>query len=242
MADAVHFATVEDVMTPSNSAGFSGFPAPLCETSVAPTLFPISIVLSSVIFWYWQVRLWQISNDISVTAGSGIGSDTCSLLAVVVGNTAGFTIPTRELDLIKQGQWKGFPLDVSGSGGGTLHLFDSDGTAVNPAVAKGAFFNPAFWVECALVADDGINHIEMNLDSRTPFVGPLTGTINATFDSNSFNLYYQVVKSGTASFNASQFDFTPAFGETDAFWPYAAADTTPIYDSTTGATLQDPRN
>jgi hypothetical protein len=68
--------------------------------------------------------------------------------------------------------------------------------------------------------------------------------MTATIDGKNITLYLWIDLSlepfgnpGVMSVTATQFDLDPV-----EFWPYAAKDASPLYNTTTGAQLQSPLN
>lgn len=126
---------------------------------------------------------------------------------------------TRELDLI-------FPVSkdntlASGDFGFNLHFYPS----VN---FDGSDYRPGLFVAGSYVT------ITFNT-APSALPGIPDGSFTINIDGQSTLMHY--TNPSTLTITCTQFDFTPS-----EFWPYAAVDSSPIYNTTTGAQLQDPRN
>lgn len=233
MADPVHFATVEDTVTPAQSSGFSGFPAPLITSPGVPDpslFFPVAMPFTECIEKFWRIKKWAVATDFVQTAGAQVATFLSQTMNG--GSTA-----TRENELVLQGQYIacGLPVDVNGTVGdvGAFELFRFP---PSPGIyTTGGDLYPAINIGSNLDVDDGINKIRVNL-SQDPTGA--AGSITATVDGHNVTLYHRPeVQTGDGAYSITFMDFTPV-----EWWPYAAEDASPIYDTATGAQLQNPRN
>lgn len=216
MADAVHFLTYDDEATPANASRCNGFPAPFSIGTPA-AIYPISVAFTKIIKWFWRVKNWRLTTDLSVDGDviSG-GAVTCSIIFGAA----------RELDLVQPQS-----LVFQAASGVFLFNFEFFGEAgPTPGIT---FSAPNYKPSIQFTGD---------ADTRVTFatnptgLGTPDGTIVMLIDGEACNLYYFILFGGTVV-TCTNFSLDPVL-----FWPYAAADTTPIYNTTTGAQLQDPRN
>lgn len=251
MADAVHDLTNNDNDAPGGAwSGVNGFPWPFGTASTGTgTDNPVKISFTDAVKWFRRVKNWKVT-----TSGCSLtlAGTTVSLQS---GNmTAGSGFPTRELDLLKTGPitggdqltWGKFDTDGSGNTSScdiayaglvsfppwVMDDISNPASDLWPGFITGAVANLSF--SPSGTAEVRFAYNPANLSAATG------GTMTITIDGYSVTLYYSVIlgsSAGSATFNPGAIAFDPV-----EYWPYAAADTSPIYNTSTGAQLQDPRN
>lgn len=215
MADRVYFATVQDDATPANTSGFNCFPFPFVQ-SASDAFHPIAISLDECIEYWWRIKSWNLSTDVVVTNGP-----------VHTPMPSGDMTPdptnaSRELDL-----------ELAS----TAHLFSLGGAGEFTVVAdinqnSGTLYP---WLEffstIGLVAIVSFNPASPGL----PYVsaGSFTGHVN----SHPITVYMFTNSSTGTTIAGSFLDFTPI-----EWWPYANSDGLPVWNTTTGAQLVNPRS
>jgi hypothetical protein len=200
--------------------------------------YPLTLTKAQIIEWYWRVRFWTLTTDFKATVRA---------TSLTLDNSLNYTQgPTRERDLIL------LPSDKT---------FEATGTAAGPGAASGvsgvSFFNiapamyrqpnsadylPYFLIQGTIAALESGDLSQLVFGSRPADVPGYAGTITANVYGKTLPLYYRedIVDSGTGgtwSFVHTTFDLTPL-----EWWPYAAEDASPIYDTTDGSQLQSPLN
>jgi hypothetical protein len=223
MSDRVPFGTNEDTATPANSSGFNGFPFPYTPGGSGDD-FPIAVPLADCIEIYWRIKNWNISTDIIVTDSSPTPPDTYPMQSGDMTPSA--SNATRELDLI-------FSID---------HQFQEPTGAwsipfgvIPPINESGETFYPAIVLSASLGGPFAVVSFNPSVVGF-PFVaaGSFTGSVKGL----PITVYMFLNSSISGlSITGSFLDITPI-----EWWPYAAKDGSPIYDTSTGAQLQDPRN
>ena len=234
------------------SSGWSGFPfswIPGVGVTSASGIFPPGPVsLQTAGYYYWRVRKWHLSGTIALSRDyddgmGGTGTITCTATFDDIQDVwAG--IATRERDLILNN-------DMTATFNGT---WDSSSPTVQSGAATAHFalfssLGQRLWFD----ATSGTNYYPY-LDF-TPFMDVIT--IPGTTDNSMTAIAQASPPSGnraTTNFNGinvSMYGDTgyfltsadcslvlaPASGTADAFWPYANADGSPKYNTTTGALL-----
>lgn len=234
MADRVRFLTWNDTVTPAKSSGGNGFPAPFNATA-AVDVYNTQVTLADCLKWYWRVKEWKVTADLLVTGPGGTAF-------IVSGQTATVVLgPATELDMIQQGNhWLHNAMASGGTNpAGATHaallLFGNGAVSPEPAIKFDAP-NHFPWLEVNAIVGTIIDGY-VQFDSIQANVSPPDGSITAIVDGYAVTLYYQSHLDPGTTLTGSSLVFTPV-----SYWPYAAADGTPIYDSATGAELQDPRN
>lgn len=168
---------------------------------------------------WWRVKLWQVITDVESTT-SGV---TTTLPSGTIPDD-NFPLFQSELDLArqinKQKDYKqilgtsSIRFSIGGGAGGGPGILNASGTYY-------PYFN--------LSGDAGIS---ITTDSTGSPTDSFTGTFNGS------NVPIYIFDPGVDSYTATQLDITPV-----EWWPYASrADGSPIWNTTTGAQLQDPTN
>lgn len=229
MADAVHFLTVNDTVTPANSSGCNGFPTPYVDydalTAPEKEYYPELNAFTDLIKWYWRVKNWTVATDLTVD-GNALAGGT---LAIVSG-------ASRERDLLYPDQALVFNL-ANGFFDLTFAFFVAPTLTSIPAIGREAAGDLRLGLQFYGTYDDGAGN-SVDFSSVATAVSPVTDSIIINLDNGAqlYALNYKII-AGTPAVVNTFFLLDPVL-----FWPYAALDTTPIYNTTTGAQLQDPRN
>lgn len=219
MADAVHFASTENGGPNLGSSGWNGFPTPYNDGTKDAAQFVIIVSFDDLIKWYWRSAKWTLTTDLVLTPTGG------SPFSVASGQ--GGLVVATELDLVQQNSIN------SAVGNFNLRLFDTDGTGLifTPSIAQiGTDLKPSAEINAA-IAPGASSFV---FSTRSDVIPTPDGTLTANIDGNPIPLFYTAT-GGTLS--GSQVDWTIS-----EYHAYAASDGSPIYDTTTGAQLQDPRN
>lgn len=191
---------------------------------------PFTTSQQKLIEYCRRVKLWSLSTDFTMTDSLG------ATFAMTNGTIPQiFGMPTREremlvgsnLESVAQWSWAtsytndiaSFQLFQDGAGG---RLFRNAGNLYPYLNVVATIFNNTLAESVALVS----------LSSGGAFA------LNGTIDTIEFPLYVTIDGTPQPTYTVSNFDLTPV-----EWWPYAAlSDGSPIYDTSTGAQLQDPRN
>lgn len=238
MADRVRFLTRNDTVTPANSSGANGFSFPSYTGPGAEDELPFTIealTLEEAIRWRWRVKNWEVTTDFQ--AGD---------LALPSGDMTPTSIE-REEDLIGITH---NAFEVVGGGEEstafvTLWLFgpppESYPFSIGSVSRSGSDYRPFVQISGAIIpfGSEFSEDLSFHTDpAAIDLFAPVQGEITALIDGKEIPLYYSQNFIGEAPvFTITQLEFTPV-----EFWPYAAAGGSPIYNTTTGAQLQDPRN
>lgn len=244
MADAVHYLCATDSsMPPVTATGCTGWPFLLSYTSPTDD-YPIIVpeeestnTSASIARWFYRVKKWKISTDFTVTDSATPTPNVYSLTSGTLPN--GFVNnPTRELDTImamstgnNQFREYGFPYTVNGTSfaqTGQIDIVSSlnAGPSVAPIIVSGSDFYPYLFLDVTL---DSIN-----LSFNDPAA---TDSVSGSIDGIPITIQIFDASGGLDTYSITQFDITP-----EEYWPYAAADGSPIYDTSSGAVLQNPQN
>jgi len=175
---------------------------------------------------WWRIYNWDCSNGATATI-NGTNYTAASGACVRLGSA------TRELDLVDPLNSPSFATP-SGDGGGDFTFFGED------FVDSGRFY-PFFGFSYQF----GIGGQGVLISTQTPsplasppWVFSKSGTISVFGKSYGVSLYTSTATGQTASGDIGTITITPS-----AYWPYASRkDGSAIYDTSTGAQLQDPRN
>lgn len=236
MSDIVRYVTRMDTSTPpTTETGFNGFPFlwkwgnPSIDPH--PEFYPISMPLeeatntsASIARLHKRVKKWKLTTD---AAAADVGGGTHVLSSGTLTNSS-FN-PTRELENIQD------PAGLHGDRSYSFTVLDN-GISSNAGqlliISTGSFYvdGTDYYPNLQLTISLTVTNIRFRDSTGSdPF-------ITGTFDGIPVKVYYETVSGGN-TFSMSQFDLVPV-----EFWPYAAADGSAIYDTTTGAVLQDPKN
>jgi len=219
MADRVPFATINDSVIISRSSGFNGFPFPFASGSVASR--PFAANYHDCIKWWWRVKNWTISTDLQEV-------DNTSATWTLANGTMnpGGSNAARELNLIG-GVAHEFGIGDATTNGFTAAFFGSTGSRI---ILNSGQYYPDI---------TGIGFVGPNTaDGRVSiFLGSVPGLpeISGTIDGYTIPIAYDATTFAPSSFTFSTFVMTPV-----EYWPYAATNGSPIYNTSTGAQLQSP--
>jgi hypothetical protein len=243
MADSVHYlCRVDPAVSPTTESGCTGFPFLFGYGSLG-VAYPIAVPLeestnthASIARWFYRVRKWNISTDFSVTDSSTPTPnvwtlDNGDLLDPVSGSN-----PTTELDTILYAgalhSQRIYNFQFTENGGPLLEVGEIDIVTPNlipsiaPVIVSGSDHYPSL-----------VMSIILDKITITTIPTGATTSISGSIDGLPLTIYLEDTSGGSDTYTFGSFDLTPS-----EFWPYAAADGSPIYDTTTGAVLQDPRN
>lgn len=237
MADAVHFlCRVDPNMPPVTFSGCNGFNfltkwgSP--SGGPSPESYPIVVPLeektnatASIARWHKRVKKWKLTTNAFGTDGLGT---TYALQNGVLLN--GLNNPTRELQNIANpanafSDRIYLPTElVNGSPVGVVGQLS--------VISGGSFYNNAGAYSPFLQLFIPLTAANIRFSNFTGTDPSMVGSI----DGLPITVFWEPA-GGAFTFTMSQFDLVP-----DEYWPYAAKDGSPIYNTTTGAVLQDPRN
>lgn len=227
MSDAVHFATRNDTMTPANSSGFNGFAYPFTTGSTgAGTANPLNMTFPEAVKHWWRVRNYAVSAVTPWTLTSAGITYTFS-----GGNLSVITGPSRELDFLNQRNQLWGETTATESAGLSFVLDPSLFFPTGYIRGAGTTLWPALIISGNISNPFGTSFVNFG-NFQT------SGSFNVSIDGMSFTTGYDStsVLPGD-SFTVGDLVFTAI-----EYWPYAAADGSAIYDTTTGVALQNPRN
>lgn len=227
MSDRVRFGSWNDLITPSQSSGFNGFtyPSVFSQSTGAGTGYPVGVSLDKAIKWLWRVKEWTVAWSGSVTYSPDTGTFTTTQL------TRSPVTATTELALAVQGGLTQSHSDAIAHQSATLLFSDA---AINDDLA-GLWF-PFFNDISGFIDADDPSEALLRFSFLTD--GSHVDSAVGSFDGEPITIYY--FTSGTPgpdAYTVGTVTITPA-----SFWPYAALDASPIYNTTTGAQLQSPLN
>lgn len=182
------------------------------------TLYPVGLTLDQVIEAYWRVRRWKVTEAVTLDEVGYVYAGT-STYGSTPGGGPPAPVPATERDLIAPPvSTETDTLGASGSPQFSFWLFLNDevGGWLAPAVQTGGLWYPAAFF-------------------GTPDYGTTSG--HAPSGAIQMTLLGQPVGCGVEGSN-------PIGGsvviEPAEYWPYTGADGTAIYDTTSGAALQNP--
>lgn len=233
MADAVHYLC-DNPAVPSDASGCDGFPFQLNAGS-GPN-YPLGISIQDLAKWWYRVKNWSVTSTWTATTGG-----VTSTFGYAIGPSGRNAI--RELDLIGPTTLPqhNFGFASSGNGQVNLSLFDTfPSVAPSYAYANAGIYNPFLSCNETSIQPNVFspdNSISFSFNPDDFGLVPPTGSFTAVVDGNNVTCYYLVSTVPPDSFSVGTLIFTPI-----EYWPYAAADGSPIYNTVTGAQLQDPRN
>jgi hypothetical protein len=227
-----------------DSSKFSGQFTPfLLDKTLDAGAFPAGMALATVDKWFHRSRIWSLSTDAKVSGGGGSVAFVQGDQAPGACDAAG-TAMANEKDHAAVGAAVlcNAVADIVPAAGYTISgllaiaLFRATGYAAPAIYYDHTNYFPALQIGANLSLDNGTNAAQLVLSSDPGTFSPPTGSIAATIDTETVTLYYKFTSSGTGSMTLTHFDLTIS-----SYWPYPAKDGSPIYDTTTGLQLQDPR-
>jgi hypothetical protein len=201
--------------------GLVNRPDPYAAVPKADEKFPLQLTLGETVRWYWGVKRWELTTDFKVVWSDSAAGDTYLQTVELTGGDAGGRTGLTEDDLF-------FEANDQGAG------------YRSPAIGE---YYPAIYI-FGLIRNNGTpDQLKFSSDP-TDNGGSPTSSMTATIDGKNITLYLWIDLSlepfgnpGVMSVTATQFDLDPV-----EFWPYAAKDASPLYNTTTGAQLQSPLN
>lgn len=238
MSVRVIFGTHEDTGTPANSSGFNGFTFPF--NYVVPNVeFPLGTTYQNVKKWWSRVRGWTPTTDLQASAGPYLITfpSTEQTLTDTDESTVRF-LAVRDLIFSPDINTPASPPDETS--GRTDLLFTRLADQQDAIRKDSGLFYLQLKISGSfrIVDNTGGNGVDAAWSTdAADLPGAPTGMITGTLDGVGVTVYYWSTVGGDGAFSITTLDFLPTL-----FWPYAAADASPIYNTTTGAQLQDPRN
>lgn len=230
MGDAVHWATTAPASL--TATGWSGFPFPTPAGSDADHPVDLSVP-DDCARWWWRIKNWKVTSTWTATFGSTVAS-------FPNGTMDNSTNAGRELDLEQPSLLANHYFVKSNANSGVaLSLFTILG-APAPCFKNGGVRSPAM----ALTSPSGPTLTRLfdggffvQFDFNPANLLAVTGSFTGVVDGQNVTIYYDATTSAPTSFSVGSMVF-----EADGYWPYAAADLSPIWDTVTGVQLQSERN
>lgn len=234
MGDRFTFLTTEGNPGVLPYAGCNGFPRAFTDgTEFDPSKPRYGVVVTNylqVIKWYWRVRKWSISSDLSYTfnppppenpddpPGESVTYNFSDFTTIDPITTGAPII--RELDLVYGARMIGESVD-------TLTQFQLFGVIDWPDIQQiGDPTTAHFTTLDYSPALQIIGGLGSGLTFATYPIG--TGSIPASIDGVPFTLYLQF-NDPDGTYGGTYFTITPS-----EYWPYAKSNGDPLYDTTTG--------
>jgi len=243
MADRVWFATRDYRLFTTftrnvNSSKFSGFPVRVVDNDGSAvgsgTRYPIGMTADEAMELCWRVKLMTIDTDGLIDDGLG---NQLAFMDVTLGTDPA----TRERDIITiarvrsgetSGSWFGLDYYISHS----IQTFFNDATWTG-CYKVGSTYYPYLTLESRIHVESppSVNDLVLSLlpVSSAYYMGNFSGT----FGPHTVTYYWAYDDPIVFPHTLSYYDIS-----FDSYWPYAASDGTPIYNTSTGALLQNPRN
>jgi hypothetical protein len=216
MSDRVSFATTEDTITPANSSGFNGFPIPYITGSQG-AFNPYNFSFDNCIKMWWRIKNWTLTTDASVTKDGVTGS-------VVNGDLVPFGQPASEMGLIYAAN---NPFLNSSDGVWALALIG------NIHYDTGTLY-PSMSTDMHCDASGTGARLAVRFFSPDPTLGAATGSITGTILGQTKTIYYWT-SGAPDSFTFSTFVLEPV-----DWWPYKNTLGNPVWNTSTGAQINDP--
>lgn len=238
MSDRVRFATWNNTADAADSTFFSGFPFPQVVHDG-----DLSLPMEQMDQWCWRIRGWSVQVSFNANYfrnGFPIEVSRLSLSYTSGGGTDG---RQRELDIIERKR-PGVLEVGTGSGyktidaGGIVHMNSYDWASSFSIFSQYYYetshglFSPSF--DFTLTTNIGY---QVSTDND-PFPDQ-AGSVS--IDGRSARLY-GYTHTGALPNPDAWIDNVFVRMTPISYWPYAAENGTPIYDTATGAALQSPRN
>lgn len=219
MADRVTWLTTQEPGT--EVSGCNGFCFAYRYTTPTPSQ-PIVVPRSDCKKWYSRVKNWHLDTDAEVVDSDG---NSWALGDADLG--PGIDNPTTESQLVDFLKPRIFGNVDQSEAVMSLSLMEPPNY-----IYRDTSLHPTIVMEAAVGPDISKGQLLISANSTSAHDGTITGMI----DGYDLTLYYALV-APAMSFTLSSFVLTPV-----EYWPYAAKNGSPIYNTTTGAELQDPRN
>lgn len=234
MADDVHF--LGSAGTSTVTVVGNGFPLQFVTRADAdiPERFPTvsAVVFGDIIEMFWRIKEWTLTNDFNVSEGAFSTTLPDGAIPLFPGLVIRENELTTAANLLFFRPASGSVSDLF------VDLFTTDGLSVG---GFGIAFDdpnyyPALRVHGTLVA--GSSAIEFDTLPLAMLPDTTLSTLAAVILGQTFILNIRDDDPlGTGSFTHSTFILTPS-----KYWPYAASDGTPIWNTGTGVQLQDENN
>lgn len=228
----MHFLAAGQVST----IGEKGFPINFGRTTsypepTGPRVHPIPMALQDIATLWFRVAQWTVSTNI----GASNGVNSCSVSGGILSAIG--DIPTREYNYLLNSNYDigpdlwNFRLSSPPS---LVNLVMFSLSFPDPiADVLGTFF-PSIVVSGGSSSGGGPTDVSVGFDSFS--VGTAGSAGACTILGYTIPIIVAAAGPG-ASVTGTAIDFTPSL-----WWPYAARDGSPIYDTATGVALQNPAN
>lgn len=223
MADRVAYLTTQDNMTPANTSGCNTFAIPFDTVTTVPNYnCPIIRSLDFCDDLWWRIKNWAVTTDASITQ---FGTTNTMYNGVLIPDSVN---ATTELDLELATSNHSFSSPSSSTDALTFICAQVIGQSSGDLYPQ--------QVLTSAVVGVGTSSIQFRLFEPDPFLPPADGSITGTIYGQSITVYFYI--SGTPdSYTFSSFDLSPV-----EWWPFKTTTGLPVWSTTTGAMLNDPRS
>jgi len=227
MSDRVRFGTWNDTVTPASSSGFNGFILPRPDVATVSDDPKFTMTFAEVIEFVWRVKKFRwkcsVTWQIDVTPNREYYSIVYDQTLARNRTTESSLPNTFSYDLL------------TNTPAVTVNVTFEDGS---PPSSFADTLSISGSVDFALDTEDWT--FSFDWGARVASTDPTPGTVvgSMSFLGGTYDLYGPTIALPTAhdiAFTASSFEVVE-------YWPYAALDASPIYNTTTGAQLQSPLN
>lgn len=247
MSDRVLFATY-DQTTPAGarnwgSSKFSGFPFRVVDDDGslvgANTYYPLALTADEMMELFWRVKEVEFDSDGQLDDG------VAPLFFTDVPFPANTTTRERDLCLLQAGQVfsdanGGFTLGGASAVISSIFRICENSATKVPCYKVGSSYYPRLDIGSTIEVDTPPNPTIFYVTSDRPNASIFAdGSFSGSFGPYTLTYYWELGASNPFGFTESITYYDVSF---TAYWPYAASDVTPIYNTSTGALLQNPRN
>lgn len=246
MSDRVRFLTRNDLGTPVLSSGCTGWPFP----QFAGSTNPLTVSRATMHDWFWRVDTWDVAVSADIhTYRTGYPDEVTpvSFNFTTVRKIGRLT----ESDLVLASGALNSDIQTA-IGSGLVDYIDAGGTPQTTAwswLMQFQMFHQ-YYIEAAGNYSPSFTCVaQFSTTAFAPTINEVeslggTGPDNVgsvTFDGHTATMYGFIGGTGATNpdiwVESVDIDITR-----NSYFPYAAQDASPIYDTTTGATLQSPLN
>lgn len=241
-----------------STAGRDHFPFAVPDID-APTVaawgfWPQAISLDEAMEWFWRIKTWRLTGefscDVHIDDGEGnIEDGTITVELTAGGNHILTSSPaTREADrVIELGASGG---ETNEEGITTVPSGDTPIIAFNEASIlrvgagewmyySGGQFYPGMWVSLGVAMEGYIVASDNGYTVSIPLGGVRTTASDVSISVNGHSLYLGVSDDSSGLVTVSNINGSFALDPLE-YWPYATKAGLPVYDTATGAQLNDP--
>lgn len=225
MSDRVRFGTTNDTVTPANSSGFNGFPFSPTVIATKSAGQWLDRTFAECIKIIWRIKKVRMIINSTWTEGTAPTRTYYTIAYNAVLDFPRSAAPHVSENAIWQSPYAYFQfnspdlpvtytLEAGGSGSGTWP-WEVSGTMKYVTDLAGFSFLVGF----------GTNRV--SIDGTGGAAGSIT-IFGVSFNTHGVGTTIDPIMTGSM--------------EVEEYWPYAALDASPIYNTTTGAQLQSPLN